>query len=75
MAYSADPDEPGVRGGVSVVIDKSIIDVKKVDCKQVIKAQVMIVEVPWNGDNTLHIMNIYAPADNMEKAKFWEELL
>ena len=75
VVHSADPDEPGARGGVSVVINKSIIDVKKIDCKQVIEGRAMLVEVPWNGDDTLRIMNIYAPADNAEKAKFWEELL
>ena len=75
VAHLADPDKPGARGGVSVVINKSIIDMKKIDCKQVIEGQAMLVEVPWNGDDTLHIINIYTPMDNAEKAKFWEELL
>ena len=40
-----------------------------------IDGRVVLVEVPWNGGETLRIMNVYAPADNAEKAKFWEELL
>ena len=75
IVHSADPEEPGARGGVSIVINKSIIDTKGVVCKPVIDGRVVLVEVPWNGGETLHIMNVYAPADNAGKAKFWEELL
>ena len=34
-----------------------------------------MIGVPWNSEDTLWIMNVYAPVRNNEKAAFWEELL
>ena len=75
VIHSGDPDEPGARGGVSIAINKGLVDTKKVTCKPVIRGWVLLVEVPWNGDDTLRIMNVYALANNAEKLGFWEELL
>jgi ribonuclease HI len=34
----------------------------------------MLVEIPWNGEDTLRVMNIYAPVRNDEKPAFWRNL-
>ena len=75
IAHSADPENPSTTGGVSIVLNKGMLDVKKATHRTVISGRVMLVEIPWNGDDTLRIMNIYAPVRNAEKAGFWEELL
>ena len=75
IIHSADPGNPTTTGGVSIAINKGLVDVRKVTHRAVIEGRVMVMDIPWNGEDTLRVMNVYAPAKNAEKAKFWEELL
>ena len=73
--HSADPVNPSTTGGVSVVVNKSLVAAGTVEHRTILHGRVMIVDVPWNEHDTLRVMNVYAPARNQEKADFWEELL
>ena len=73
--HSADPDEPGIRNGVSFAINKRLIKPTNVRTRTIMDGRVMIIELPWNGEDTLRVMNVYAPAKNKKKAEFWENLL
>ena len=75
LLHSADPNDPSTTNGVTIVINKSILNPDNIICKTVTQGRVMQIEIPWNGTDRLRIMNIYAPARNPEKAKFWEDLL
>ena len=74
ITHSADPDRPGSVGGVSIAMNKSIVDVKNVTHRPIIPGRVMLIEIPWNEGDRLRIMNIYAPANNAEKEPFWNTL-
>jgi len=72
--HSADPDEPGSRNGVTIILNKNLIKTTDVSLKTIIEGRVIMITIPWNGEDTLTIMNIYAPARNSEKEAFWTEL-
>ena len=74
VVHSADPNNPSTTGGVSIAINKNLIDTTKVTHQSVIQGRVMTIEIPWNGEDKLSILNIYAPARNTEKAEFWENI-
>ena len=74
IVHSADTENPGTTGGVSVAIDKKRIDVTKVTHRIVVPGRVIMIEIPWCGEDRLKIMNVYAPAKNAEKPSFWETL-
>ena len=73
--HSADPDEPGSRNGVSIAVNKRLVKTANLETRTIMEGRAMSIEVPWNGEDTLRIMNVYAPAKNNEKAAFWEQLL
>ena len=75
IVHSADPDDPSTTGGVSVAIQKSMVDAKGITHRIVIPGRAILVEIPWNGSKRLRVLNIYAPARNANKAEFWERLL
>jgi len=72
--HSANPDEPGSQNGVTVILNKNLIKATSVSTKTIIEGRVVMITVPWNGEDTLAIMNIYAPVRNSEKTAFWMEL-
>ena len=75
VVHSADPQDPGRTGGVSIVIHKGLINTKNMTHQEVIPGRVILMEIPWGGDDKLRIMNVYAPTRNTEKAAFWSRLL
>ena len=75
IVHSADPNEPSRVGGVSIAVNKALVDVKNISHRVVIHGRAMILEIPWNENDRLRIMNVYAPANNTEKASFWNLML
>ena len=73
--HSVDPDEPSTRNGTSIVINKRLIKTADVNTRTIVEGRVTMTELPWNGEDTLRIMNIYAPVKNDEKIEFWEQLI
>ena len=74
VVHSADPENPRNTNGVSIAINKGLIDAKSVTDRTVIPGRVLLIEIPWNEQDRLRIMNVYAPAQGEEKAIFWEYL-
>lgn len=75
MLHSTDPDNPRSSNGVSIAINKGLIDAKSVTHRTVVPGRVLIIEIPWNEHDRLRIMNVYAPVKSEEKATFWKGLL
>ena len=73
--HSADPEEPGARNGVSFVVNKRLVKTSNIKTRTILEGRVMTIEIPWNGEDMIRIMNVYAPAQNNAKATFWEQLL
>ncbi|KAF9783471.1 Endonuclease/exonuclease/phosphatase, partial [Thelephora terrestris] len=74
LAHSENPIDPSRIGGISIVVNKGLVDTKKVTHREIVPGRVMMVEIPWNDCDKLRIMNIYAPVNNAEKADFWRNL-
>ena len=75
VLHSADPVNPTTTGGVSVIINKSLVGARKVMHRTVVDGHMIMIEIPRNEEDSLRVMNVYAPVRNAEKAQFWEELL
>ena len=75
IIHSADPEAPNTTGGVSIALQKSMIDIKNVSHCIIIPGRVIMADIPCNENNRLRIMNIYAPAKNAEKTDFWKSIL
>ena len=74
LIHSADPDDPSKMGGVTVAINKGIVNIKDISHSVVIPGRVIMIELPWNERDKLHIMNVCAPANNANKVAFWRAL-
>ena len=74
LIHSADPDDPSKTGGVTVAINKGIVNIKDISHSVVIPGRVIMIELPWNERDKLRIMNVYAPANNTDKVAFWRAL-
>ena len=72
--HSSAPEEPGNRNGVTIILNKRLIKSANVSTKTIIEGRAIIVDVPWNSEDVLRIMGVYAPVKNNEKTAFWEEL-
>ena len=75
VIHAADPDRPSVVNGVSIAVNKSLLNTDAITHRTVIQGRVIQIEMPWNGNDHLRIMNVYAPVNNPEKAEFWKNLL
>jgi len=75
IVHSADPENPGSKGGVSIAVNKGMVNTNKITSTIVIAGRAIIIDIPWNGDDTLRILNVYAPVRNAEKTEFWTTLL
>lgn len=70
IVHSAYPDNPGSRGGVLIAINKGIISTKGVRSKTMIAGCALMIDVPWNSNDILWILNVYALVENAEKEGF-----
>ena len=75
IVHSADPCDPNRTAGVSFAIHKGLIDAKNTTCCEIILGRVILLEIPWNENDRIRVMNIYAPTRNSEKTAFWQMLL
>ena len=72
--HSADPDEPSGQNGVTIALNKGLVKLTGMSTTMLVEGRAIMISIPWNGEDTLQIMNVYAPVKNNEKATFWEEL-
>ena len=74
LMCSTDPNDPSRTAGVTIAVNKGIINIKDMTHQEVILGRVIIVEIPWNESNKLPIMKVYTPATNTKKAHSWKSL-
>lgn len=72
---SPNPENPGGKGGVAVVLNKSITRWREVTHEETIPGRVLTVDLKWGETSSLRIVAIYAPSGNdNENAALWETL-
>ena len=73
VVASADP-EMHTSKGVALVINKRLLGVKDIDQYELLPGRALLVSIPWNPQNRINILNIYAPNDPTSNAALWESI-
>ena len=60
--------------GVAFVFNKAMIDTDKITHENMIPGRAILTTVPWHGEKSFNILNVYAPNDTKSNEKFWESI-
>ncbi|THU79465.1 DNase I-like protein [Dendrothele bispora CBS 962.96] len=72
---SADPGNPTGKGGVAIILNKGLTNVKGIEVKEIVPGRALLLSHPWHDNKTFTFLAIYAPAgSNREKIDFWKGL-
>ena len=70
---SADPENHTSKG-VALVINKRLLGVCDIDHYELLPGRALLASIPWNPQNRINILNIYAPNDPTSNAALWESI-
>ena len=73
LLYSPLPETRNA-AGVAFVFNKGLINTGGIVCQEIIPGRAMLAKIPWHGDRTIKILNVYAPNDTKCNESFWESL-
>ncbi|KAF8053963.1 Endonuclease/exonuclease/phosphatase [Lyophyllum atratum] len=72
---SHDPDNPSGRGGVAVVLNRSLTNVQGVRSTEIVPGRALLIQTNWHLEEKISILVVYAPnvtsTDGRENAAFW----
>ena len=71
---SAHPDNPGSTAGVAFVINKELVNTHSITTTELIPGRALALTLNWHNEQTLTILNVYAPNSLHAHAHFWTEL-
>lgn len=74
IMVSPDQVSPNAAKGVAIVVNKKIVDVAEVSCKEIVPGRAMTVQIPWSRGTKVEILAVYAPNDHSESMSFWDQL-
>lgn len=78
VLYSADLDNPTGRGGVAIVLNRDLINVRESSMIEISAGRAMLVSVKWHKEEVINILNVYAPnvteTDGTKNMEFWNNL-
>ncbi|KZP24557.1 DNase I-like protein [Athelia psychrophila] len=60
--------------GVAFVVNKELAEIDKIKLTEIIPGRAAMITMPWNHDNTIRILNIYAPNDQGDSGIFWNDI-
>lgn len=60
--------------GVAIVLNKNITNIKGVKVHVLVPGRAMLMSIPWHDNLTVNILNVYAPNDMPQNARFWNSL-
>jgi exonuclease III len=70
---SRNPGDVNARG-VAIVLNKAITNTEGIKTYDIVPGRALLVEIPWHGNETLRILNVYAPNVPGESRDFWKEI-
>ena len=73
LIHSPDPTTRNARG-VAFLISKRSIKTEDITTKMLVPGRALMVTIPWNGDSTVTILNVYAPNIPGEAREFWRNV-
>ena len=74
IVYSADPENPRARAGVAFVINKSLINPRKVSTHELLPGRALLLEIEWLESEKTRLTNIYGPNDRAKHPEFWKKI-
>jgi exonuclease III len=74
VIHSKDEDSPNAKG-VSIVINRELLDAENVRSVDVIAGRALMANVPWHNDERLTILAVYAPNRPDDNRDFWNQIL
>ncbi|KIJ54274.1 hypothetical protein M422DRAFT_241525 [Sphaerobolus stellatus SS14] len=60
--------------GVAFLLNKQLTAWKEVKTIEIIPGQALLLLLPWHNEQTLNILNVYAPNPHNENKDFWSNL-
>ncbi|EPS92778.1 hypothetical protein FOMPIDRAFT_1080763, partial [Fomitopsis schrenkii] len=60
--------------GVAFVLNRELIDISNIRSHQIIPGRALYLRIKWHGEETLTLLNVYAPNARSDNASFWEEI-
>ncbi|KAH7918186.1 DNase I-like protein, partial [Leucogyrophana mollusca] len=74
LINSQDPDRPGNSAGVAFVLNREITTPEDAIHTTIIPGRALAVSLKWHNDQTITILNVYAPNNPSEHQPFWERI-
>ncbi|KAG1847241.1 Endonuclease/exonuclease/phosphatase, partial [Suillus tomentosus] len=71
---SSDPIRPGNSAGIAFILNKEIINTDSAKLHVLIPGRAAILNINWHDNNTIRILNIYAPNNPHDHKSFWEKI-
>ncbi|KJA27412.1 hypothetical protein HYPSUDRAFT_74910 [Hypholoma sublateritium FD-334 SS-4] len=68
---SPNPTHPNANG-VTIVVNKNLANSANIITHNLIPGRALMTTIPWHRDKSLTVLNIYAPNNHQENARFWE---
>jgi hypothetical protein len=69
-----DPSTPRSKAGVAFVINKVLINPKKIKMYELVPGRALLLKIKWLEDCETTILNIYAPVNRAVQPQFWQTI-
>jgi len=73
LSYSPLPETRNA-AGVALVFNKSLLKTDLITSREVVPGRAILASIPWHGDRTIKILNVYAPNEARSNESFWAHL-
>jgi exonuclease III len=71
--HSKDEEAPNSKG-VSIVVNKELLDTDGIESKELIAGRALLAKIPWHNNEKLSVLAVYAPNRPDENRDFWNSL-
>ncbi|KAG2738875.1 DNase I-like protein, partial [Suillus brevipes Sb2] len=71
---SKDPTRPSTSAGVAFVINRELTNTDNIETFELIPGRALVLKIKWHSNETLTILNIYAPNNLTQHPDFWERI-
>jgi hypothetical protein len=71
---TSDPVRPGNSAGIAFVLNKEITNTADATMRTLIPGRAAVLSLKWHNNETINILNIYAPNNASEHKNFWETI-
>ena len=73
LAFSPDPNTRNARG-IAIVLSKNAIKTENVKTTVIIPGRAMSATIPWQDDQSINVLAVYAPNAPSETKEFWNKI-